>query len=137
MLNNSSCEPHGTYVSGFTFLLHQDGPKKPLSFFSLLSRGWNSIPGACSDLDLWRHAHTFRDSAYSYKIDYFIVIKNSLNPEGHQNCITSSKVTAILVKGYILPLGGVASGRVCACSMRSRLVVSMSCFLVRIWGWIY
>ena len=29
---------------------------------------------------------------------------------------------AILVKGYILPIGGVASGRVCACSLRSRIV---------------
>ena len=45
-----------------------------------------------------------------------------LNPEGHQNRITGSKVTAILVKGYILPIGGVALGRVCACSLRSRLV---------------
>ena len=29
---------------------------------------------------------------------------------------------AILVKGWILPIGGVESGRVCACSLRSRLV---------------
>ena len=28
----------------------------------------------------------------------------------------------ILLKGRILPIGGVASGRVCACSLRSRLV---------------
>ena len=51
-LNNSSYEPHGTYISGFTLLLHQEGPKKPQSFFSLSSRGWNSLPGACSDLDV-------------------------------------------------------------------------------------
>ena len=51
------------------------------------------------------------------------VITNFLNPERHQNCITSSKVTAILVKGKILPIGGVASGSVCACSLRSKLVV--------------
>ena len=49
--NSSSYEPHGTYVSGFTFLLHQGGPPKK-SFFSLSSRGWNSLPGACSDLDV-------------------------------------------------------------------------------------
>jgi hypothetical protein len=48
---------------------------------------------------------------------------NFLNPEGHQNRITGSKVTAILVKGQILPTGGGASGRVCACSLRSRLVL--------------
>ena len=52
LLKNSSYELHGTYVSGFTFLLHQEGPKKPQSFVSLLSWGWNSLPGACSDLDL-------------------------------------------------------------------------------------
>ena len=52
MLNNSSYKPHGTYVSGFIFLLHQEGPKKPQSIFSLSSRGWNSLAGACSDLDI-------------------------------------------------------------------------------------
>ena len=31
----------------------------------------------------------------------------------HQNCIFSSKVTAILLKRLILPIGGVALGRVC------------------------
>ena len=50
------------------------------------------------------------------------MIKNFLYPEGHQHCITGSKVTAILLKGWILPIGGVASGRVCACSLRSMLV---------------
>ena len=45
---------------------------------------------------LWRrHAQTVRDSSSSYKIDYFIVIKNFLNPEGHQNCISGSKGTVI------------------------------------------
>ena len=36
--------------------------------------------------------------------------------------LSGSKVTAILLKGWILPIGGIASGRVCACSLRSRLV---------------
>ena len=31
LLTNSSFEPHGTYVSGFIFLLNQEGPKKPQS----------------------------------------------------------------------------------------------------------
>ena len=57
-----------------------------------------------------------------YKIRYVIGIKNFLNPKEHQNCIRGSKVTAILLKGWILPIGGVALGRVCACSLRSRLV---------------
>ena len=33
------------------------------------------------------------------KGDLLNVIKNFLNLKGHQNCITGSKVTAILVKG--------------------------------------
>ena len=62
----------------------------------------------------------------SYKIDYVIVIKNFLNPEGHQNPISGSKVMAILLKGWIWPICGVASGRVCACSLHSRLVLCKS-----------
>ena len=52
-----------------------------------------------------RHAQTVRDRTSSYKIDYFIVIKNFLNPEGHQNPISGSKVTAILLKGGFCLLG--------------------------------
>ena len=37
-----------------------------------------------------------------------------LNPEGHPNRITGSKVLAVLLNWWILPVGGVASGRVCA-----------------------
>ena len=53
-----------------------------------------------------RHAKTVGDSSSSYKIDYGIGIKNFLNPEGHQNCISGSKITAILLKGWILPICG-------------------------------
>ena len=49
-----------------------------------------------------RHAQTVTDSTSSYKIDYIIVIKNFLNLEGHQNPISCSKVTTILLKGWIL-----------------------------------
>ena len=52
-----------------------------------------------------RHAQMVRDSSSSYKIDYVIVIKTFLNPEGHQNRISGSKVKAILLKGWILPIG--------------------------------
>ena len=38
------------------------------------------------------------------------MIKNILNPKGHQNSIGGSKVTAILLKGWILALGGASSG---------------------------
>ena len=42
--------------------------------------------------------------SFSYKINHVIVIKNFLNPEGHKNPISGSKVPAILLKGWILPI---------------------------------
>ena len=56
------------------------------------------------------HAQTVRDSSSRYKIDYVIVIKTFLNPEGHQNPISDSKVRVNLLMGWLLPIGGVASG---------------------------
>ena len=52
-----------------------------------------------------------RDSSYSfsYKINYVTVIKNFLNPKGHHNRISGSKVTVILLKGWILPIGGASA----------------------------
>ena len=32
-----------------------------------------------------------------------------LNLEGHLNCITGSRVTVILLNGWILPIGGASS----------------------------
>ena len=57
-----------------------------------------------------RHAQTVRDRCSSYKIDYVVVIKTFRNPEGHLNPISGSKVTAILLKGRILPIGGASAG---------------------------
>ena len=37
------------------------------------------------------------------------MIKQFLNPEGNQNPISGSKVTAILRKGWILPIGGASA----------------------------
>ena len=54
-----------------------------------------------------RHTLTVADGA---------IFKEILNPEGHPDRITGSKVTAILLIGWILPIGGVALGRVCVCS---------------------
>ena len=56
-----------------------------------------------------RHAQTVRDSSSSYKIDYVIVIQNFLNPEGLQNPFNGSKVTVILLKGWISPIGGASA----------------------------
>ena len=57
-----------------------------------------------------RFAETVRDGSSSHKTDYVIVIKNFLNPEGHQNLISGSKVTAILLKMWILPVGVASAG---------------------------
>ena len=38
------------------------------------------------------------------------MVKNFLNPEGHQNPISGSKVTVIFLKGWILPIGGASAG---------------------------
>ena len=38
------------------------------------------------------------------------MIKNFQNPEGHQNSIRGSKVTAILLKGWILLNDGASAG---------------------------
>ena len=53
-------------------------------------------------------------------IDIFFL--EILNLEGHQNRRIGSKVKAILLNGWILPNGGVAPGRVCACTLCSRLI---------------
>ena len=37
------------------------------------------------------------------------MIKNFLGPKGHQNCIGGSKVTAILLMGWILPIGAASA----------------------------
>ena len=54
------------------------------------------------------------NGALSHKIDYITIFEEIQNLQGHQNCTTSSRVKAILLNGWILPVGGVASGRVCA-----------------------
>ena len=54
------------------------------------------------------------------------MIKNFLNPEGNQNPFRGSKVTVILLKGWIWPIGEVALERVCACGLRSRLVFALT-----------
>ena len=50
---------------------------------------------------------------------------NFLNPEWHQNPNSSSKDTAILLKGWILPIGGASAGeglrlQPAHCELRSR-----------------
>ena len=45
------------------------------------------------------------DSAFSQKIDYVTIFLEILNLEEHPNCITGSRVTAILMNGWILLIG--------------------------------
>ena len=68
-----------------------------------------------------RHALTVADGSFSHKINY--VFKEIPNPKGHPNRITGSKVMANLLNWWILPIGGASLGRVCACSLCSRLVL--------------
>ena len=61
------------------------------------------------------------DGAFNKKIDHVTNFREILNPEGHPNRITGSKVVEILLSWSDLPIGGASSGRVCACSLCSRL----------------
>ena len=55
-LINSWYEPHDTYFLDVTFYCTKEIQKTQQIFFlSLLSHGWNSLLGACSDLDLIIH----------------------------------------------------------------------------------
>ena len=46
------------------------------------------------------------DGAFSHLINYVAILREILNLEGHQNRTTGSRVTAILLNGLILPIGG-------------------------------
>ena len=49
-----------------------------------------------------------------------------LYPNRSKNCICCSKIKAILLKWWILAIGGVALGRVCACSLHSMFVLKQT-----------
>ena len=51
-------------------------------------------------------------------MDYVAQVLGILNLKGHCNPIFGSKVTALLLNGWVLSIFGVSLGRVCACSMR-------------------
>ena len=48
------------------------------------------------------------DGASSHKIDYVSKFKEILNLKGHQNRNTGSRVPAILLNGWTLPIGDAA-----------------------------
>ena len=56
-----------------------------------------------------RHALIVEDVAFSDKIDYVIILKEIPNLEGHPNRIIGSRVTAILLNGWIFPICGASA----------------------------
>ena len=58
------------------------------------------------------------------KQNYIDIFSDILNLEGHLNRCIGSKVTAILLNGWILPTGGAASGRVCPAACAAGLFFS-------------
>ena len=47
--------------------------------------------------------------AFTHKIDYVTIFKEIINLEGHPNCITGSKVTVILLNGWLFLIGGASA----------------------------
>ena len=55
------------------------------------------------------HALMVEDGVFSHKLDYLKIYLEILNLEGHPNRITGSRVTPILLTGWILPSGGASA----------------------------
>ena len=55
-----------------------------------------------------------RYGASRHKIDYVAQVQGILNLKGYQNCMIGLRVTGILLTEWILPIGGVASRRLCS-----------------------
>ena len=74
-------------------------------------------------VDPYRHAQTVKNGASSHKTNYIDI----LNLVGHLNRCIGTKVTAILLNGWILPNGGVAQqacyrcNRLNECISRNRI----------------
>ena len=49
------------------------------------------------------------DGAFSHKVDYVTIYYEIINLKGHPNRITGSRVTAIFLNGWILPIGGASA----------------------------
>ena len=56
-----------------------------------------------------RHALMVEDGAFIREIDYVTFLEEILNHKGHPNGITGSRFTAILLNGWILPIGGASA----------------------------
>ena len=71
-----------------------------------------------------------KDDASSYKTNHIDIFSEILNLEGHLICCIGSKVLAILLNGWILPIGGVSSERVCPAACAAGLFLMHQSFLV-------
>ena len=49
------------------------------------------------------------DGAFSHKIDYVTFLLEIINLERHPNRTTGSRVTAVLLNGWIFPIGGASA----------------------------
>ena len=50
-----------------------------------------------------------KNGAFSHKLDYNTIFSKILNLQVQPNCITGSRVTAILLNGWILAVGGASA----------------------------
>ena len=55
------------------------------------------------------HALMVDDGTFSHKIDDVTIFEEIQNHEEHSNRIAGSRVTAILLNGWILPIGGASA----------------------------
>ena len=67
--------------------MSDDGEARGCSTNSLVTNSLSQEPFSPTALRR-HHAKTVRDSTSIYKMDYVIVIKKFLNPEGHHNPIS-------------------------------------------------
>ena len=71
----------------------------PLLLINSLIKSW------FVKISLWhRHAQMVEIGAFNHKINYITIFQEIPNLQGHQNCITASRVTAILLNGWIFLL---------------------------------
>ena len=88
---------------------------------------WHSALFSIQSVQCW-HAQMVKNSATSHITNYIDIFTGNLNLEGHLYCCIGSKVTAILLNGWILPTGGVVSGRVCPAACAAGLFLNIYLF---------
>ena len=72
-----------------------------------------------------RQDQTVRDDASNQRIDYGPQVQGIRNLKGYRNCTTGPVVTDNLLNMWILPIGEVAYGRVCVCSLLAACIAGL------------